>query len=56
MGMRLRFLFPLPVEETVLMGLWHVLAIPFPPACRGKGDRGVVAIRFYPCQSRKRVR
>ena len=24
-------LFPLPVEEKVIMGTWHALAIPFPP-------------------------
>ena len=31
MGMRLRFLFPLPVEETAIMGLWDALSIIFPP-------------------------
>ena len=30
------------------------LRSPFPPACRGKGNREVPAIRFSPCQSRKR--
>ena len=36
MGMRLRFLFPLPVEETAIMGLWHALAIPFSPCLSRK--------------------
>ena len=35
-GMRLRFLFPLPVEETAIMGLWHALAIPFSPCLSRK--------------------
>ena len=67
-------LFPLPVEEKVIMGTWHALAIPFPPclsrkrqswehgvrlripfppACRGKGSRGVPAIRFPPASRGK---
>ena len=36
MAMRLRFLFPLPVEETAIMGLWHALAIPFSPCLSRK--------------------
>ena len=31
------------------------LRFPFPPACRGKGNRGVPAIRFSPCLSKKRT-
>ena len=36
MAMRLRFLFPLLVEETAIMGLWHALAIPFSPCLSRK--------------------
>ena len=52
-------LFPLPVEEKVIMGTWHALAIPFPPCLsrkRQSWEHGVrLRVPFLPaCRGKGR--